>query len=428
MSTTERTILWVYAAIIAVWPIRHIVISWAIHKLDILTPRSPRFESDDPPLVTAIIPAKDEESTLADCLESVRAQSYPNLEILVVDDRSSDRTAEIAETIAARDPRVRVISIDHLPAGWTGKTHALQIAADQARGDWFWFLDADTRHSPDNLSIVMEYARANDAALASLLPEMRCETFWESVVQPLAGVVLIQSFPLFWVNDDRKNLAFANGQYILIQREAYESVGGHHAVRDRFVEDIGLAERVKRLGLPIRVAVAQGIGSTRMYASLDQLVRGWSRILYDALGRNPWRLLAKVVDPLVFSQSGHVALAIALSLLLFTGPGAFAWALLGLSVAHHVLSYTVLRRLYLLSVPDSRHVGWFPLANLVMDWVLFRAIRMCLTGRVTWRGTAYGPAVVEGRTNSRAEHAETAERIDGEEPRSIVRDPVSLVE
>ena len=140
------------------------------------------------------------------------------------------------------------------------------------------------------------------------------------------------------------------------------------------------------------------------------------------------RLLGKVIDPLVFSQSGHVALVIALALLLFTGSGAFAWALLGLSVVHHVLSYTVLRRLYLLSVPDSRHVGWFPLANLVMDWVLLRAIRMCLTGRVTWRGTAYGPHVVEARTISRAEQAETANRVDREEPRSIVRDQVSLVE
>ncbi len=231
-------------------------------------------------------------------------QTYPNLEIVVVDDRSTDRTAAIAAEFAATDPRVRLRTIAHLPDGWTGKTHALQQAADDALGDWFWFLDADTRHAPENLAIVMEYARSRGASLASLLPEMRCETFWENVVQPLASIVLMQSYPLLLVNDDRSPLAFANGQYILVARHAYEAAGGHRAVRDRFVEDIRLAERVKGLGLPIRVAIARGIGSTRMYTSFDQLIRGWSRILYDAFGRNPWRLLGRLLDPLDLQPDG----------------------------------------------------------------------------------------------------------------------------
>ncbi|MDR3638205.1 MAG: glycosyltransferase family 2 protein [Isosphaeraceae bacterium] len=390
MTPNQRTILWIYAGIIAIWPIRHIVVGWAIRQLDILTPRSPRYHGESFPLVSAIIPAKDEEKTLADCLASVCAQEYPNLEIIVVNDRSTDRTAAIAQEFADRDPRVRVLTIDNLPAGWTGKTHALQTAAEQARGEWFWFLDADTRHTPENLPIVLEYARRTGAALASLLPEMRCESFWENVVQPLAGVMLVQSFPLFLVNNDRSKKAFANGQYILVQRSAYFAAGGHHAVRDRFVEDIGMAYRVKQLGLPIRVAIAHGIGSTRMYASLGQLVRGWSRILYDALDRNPWRLLARLLDPLIFSQTGEVILAVSLFLLASTGPSPFALWLLGLCIVHHVLSYTLLHRLYVLSVPRTRYTAWFPVANLVMDWVLLRALRSCLTGQVTWRGTAYG--------------------------------------
>jgi hypothetical protein len=397
MTPTERTILWIYIAVVAVWPIRYIVLSWALRRIDLLTPRSPRFEPPDAPLVTAIVPAKDEESSLGDCLASVCAQTYPNLEIIVVDDRSSDKTPEIARSFAESDSRVRVITITELPAGWTGKTHALQVASAEARGEWFWFLDADTRHAPENLAIVLEYARAQGAALASLLPEMRCETFWEQVVQPLAGIVLMQSFPLFWVNDDRMKLAFANGQYILIRRDAYAAAGGHEAVRDRFVEDIAMAGRVKALGLPIRVAVALGIGSTRMYASLGHLVRGWSRILYDALGRSPWRLLGKVIDPLVLSQSGHVALVAALVMLARGEAGPFPAWLLGLSLAHHALQYIVLKRLYVLSVPGTRSVGWFPLANLVMDVILYRAIVMCLTGRVTWRGTAYGPSAAASR-------------------------------
>ena len=396
MTSAQKTILWIYVAIIAIWPIRHVVLWWAFRQLDLLTPRSPRFQEPEPPLVSAIIPAKDEEKTLADCLASVCAQTYPNLEILVVDDRSTDRTAEIAREFARTDPRVRVIVIEELPAGWTGKTHALQVAADQARGDWFWFLDADTRHAPENLAIVLEYARVHNAALASLILELRCESFWENVVQPLAGIMLMQSYPTFLVNSDRSSVAFANGQYILIKQSAYRAAGGHYAVRDRFVEDIGMAEHVKRLGLPIRVAVAQGIGSTRMYTSLDQLVRGWSRILYDALGRSPLRLLAKMLDPLIFSQSGHVALIAALVMLARGTSGPFALRLLGLSVVHHLFSYGVLRQVYHLSVPRSRYIVWFPVANLVMDWILLRSIRMCLTGQVTWRGTAYGGAGIPG--------------------------------
>jgi chlorobactene glucosyltransferase len=395
MTPTQRLILEIYAGLIAIWPIRHLVLAWVLPKLDYLNPRSPRFEQLDPPLVSAIIPAKDEQDTLADCLDTVRRQSYPNLEILVVDDRSTDRTAEIARGIAEADPRVHLVSIEDLPTGWTGKTHALHVASRQAKGEWFWFVDADTRHEPDSLSIVLEYARSHDASLASLLPEMRCESFWESVAQPLLGIVLIQNYPLFWANDPTKKLAFANGQYILIRRDAYLACGGHEGVRDKFVEDIHLARAVKALGLSSRTAIAHGIGSTRMYTSLPRFVRGWSRILYDALDRNPYALLLQGLDPLFFSQTAHVALVASLAMLALGRPaGPFPTWLLALSVAHHLLAYTCLRRLYVLSVPGTRHVAWYPLAGLVLDVVLFRAIRMCLTGRVTWRGTAYkeGPA------------------------------------
>ena len=390
MTPTQRWILGIYIGLIALWPIRYVFLVWAFRRLDFLTLRSPRWTAPDPPLVTAIIPAKDEEATLPVCLASVQAQDYPNLDILVVDDRSDDGTAAVARAAAATDPRVRVLSIQDLPPGWTGKTHALHVAATtEARGEWLWFIDADTRHEPGSLSIVLEYARGHDAALASLLPEMRCESFWERVTQPLLGIVLVQSFPLFWVNDPKHKLAFANGQYILIRRDAYDAAGGHEAVRDKFVEDIYLARNVKRAGFPIRTAIAPEIGSTRMYTSLPQLVRGWARILYDALGRNPWRLLGKGLDPLFFSQTAHVALVVALVLLTLGRRDPFTWWLLGLSVAHHAFAVAVLQKLYVLSVPRPLTVQWYPLAGLVLDVILFRAIRMCWTGQVTWRGTAY---------------------------------------
>lgn len=396
MTPTQRGVLWVYAALIALWPIRHVALTLIFRTLHFLTPASPRFAGPTPPKVSAIIPAKDEREALPICLASVRAQDYPDLEILVVDDRSTDGTAEVAREFAATDARVRPITITDLPAGWTGKTHALHVAAGEARGEWLWFLDADTRHAPECLSIVMEYARAQDAAMVSLLPEMRCESFWEEVVQPLASIVLMQSFPLFQVHRASSPKAFANGQFILIRADALAASGGHAAVRDKFVEDIYLAKNVKAKGFPIRVAMGKAISSTRMYTNLPQIVRGWARILFDALARNPLPLIGKALDPLFFSQTAHAALVASLVMLALGRPGGpFPIWLLAMSLIHHVLAATVLYRLYRQTIERPwRAILWYPLAGLVIDAILYRAIKSCLTGRVTWRGTSYGPGAV----------------------------------
>jgi glycosyltransferase involved in cell wall biosynthesis len=389
MTSLEITILSVYAVIVAVWPIRYVAIGWILRRIEVLNPRSAGYPGPDFPRVTVIIPAKDEEANLPTCLSSIREQSYPNLEILVVDDRSEDRTGEIAREHASQDPRIRVMTMTELAPGWTGKTHALQRASETAGGDWLWFIDADTIHDPNSLNVLMGYGHREHASMVSILPDLRCETFWERVVQPLAGITLMQSFPLPVVNDDRRSLAFANGQSILIERDAYRQAGGHEAVRDRFVEDIGMAYKVKGLGLPIRTTLTRGLIHCRMYASFGQLVRGWSRILYDALDRKSSRLFARLLDPLIFCQSGHLALIASVVILALRGAEPFAVWLLGISLLHHVWMYFVLRRVYDISVPGSRYVVYYPLANLIIDAILVRAIWMCLTGRVTWRGTVY---------------------------------------
>jgi hypothetical protein len=217
------------------------------------------------------------------------------------------------------------------------------------------------------------------------------------------GIVLMRSFPLTKVNDDRNPLAFANGQYILIRDDAYRAAGGHEAVRSRFVEDIGLAEKVKALGLPIRVAMGVGIGSTRMYTSLDKIMSGWARILYDALGRRSWPLIGKIVEPLVFSQTVFFALLGALGLWLSGHWGPFAAWLLGLGLLHLVLQITVLWRFYRFQSPGLGPSSvWYPVAGFVSDWILMKSIWMCRTGRVTWRGTSYQPGAVTTATAERA--------------------------
>lgn len=417
LTSAQSTVLIVYGLIVACWIVRHLVVRFVFRRMDRLSSKSKRFEGPRFPLVSAIIPAKDEEDKLADCLRSVVAQTYPNLEILVVNDRSSDSTPEIAARFAERDPRVRLLSIQELPAGWTGKTHALHVAAATATGEWLWFLDADTKHHPESLSIVSRYAQDAGAKLASLVPEMRCETFWEKVVQPLAGIVLMRSYPLFRINDDRDPLAFANGQYILIEKNAYESVGGHEAVRDKFVEDIHLARLVKKRGMPIRTAIGTEIGSTRMYTSLGKLVRGWSRILWDALDRSPWVLAGKIVEPLVFSQTGDLALLVSLGMLAYGNAPTFAFWLFILSLIHQALKQSLLITMYKLNSPKTASYAlYYPLAGLVTAWICVLSIRMCLTGRVDWRGTSYGTArgstAVTVPPTDRIENRERPEEVD----------------
>jgi glycosyltransferase involved in cell wall biosynthesis len=389
MTSIQGLIVVCYAIIVAVWPIRLAVLEWILRRQRIVDARSPQFRQLVTPLVSVILPAKDEETYLALCLNSIRALTYPNIEILVVDDRSTDQTGAIALAIAATDPRVQVITIEELPEGWTGKTHALEFAAHRARGEWFLFLDADTQSSPESLAVMMEVARTHGAALVSVLPELRCETFWERVMQPLAAITLMQSFPLDAINNPESPVAFANGQYILIEASAYRAIGGHAAVRGRFVEDIAMAQRVKRMGRPIRVELVRGIVTCRMYASLGQIVRGWSRIFFDALERSPMRLALKLLDPLWFCQSGHLALLSSALMLATGGWGTFAWEIFGLSILHHVCMLLVFNKVYQASLVSTRWAAWFPLANFVIDWILIRALWMCLTGTVTWRGTSY---------------------------------------
>ena len=150
----------------------------------------------------------------------------------------------------------------------------------------------------------------------------------------------------------------------------------------------------------------------RMYASLGQLIRGWSRILYDALDRKPWRLAGRLLDPIIFCQSGHVALLAAIVMLAAGASGPFPRWLLALSLVHHALMYPVFRLVYHSSVPGSRYVAWFPLANLLIDVILLRSLRMCLTGRVTWRGTSYGAETTnKGRFSETTEPSETSRGV-----------------
>lgn len=231
------------------------------------------------PQVSIIIPARNEEASLGSCLESLVAQTGIPFEIIVVDDHSTDRTREIAQSFSGLRSAVRVIEAGPLPAGWTGKNNAVAAGAREARGEWLLFTDADTVHLPGSLAAAVSEARENQADVLSYSPEQIAVTFWEMAVLPVVFAELVRQYPPAKVSDPNSPEAAANGQYILIRREAYDAVGGHAAIAFEILEDVALARAVKASGRKIRFRYAATRVRTRMYRNFRQLREGWTKNL-----------------------------------------------------------------------------------------------------------------------------------------------------
>ena len=231
-----------------------------------------------------IVPARNEELSLRACLESLTAQVGVAFEILVADDHSTDRTREIAQSFS----RVRVVDAGPLPKGWTGKNNAVIAGAREARGEWLLFTDADTVHLPRSLARALAEARVKNADLLSYSPEQIVETFWEKAVMPVIFAELASTFSPSKVSDPTSSAAAANGQYILVKREAYDAVGGHVAVASSLLEDVALARAVKQSGRKLLFRFGGDQVRTRMYRSFAQLTDGWTKnlaLLFPSPGR-----------------------------------------------------------------------------------------------------------------------------------------------
>src|SRR3984885_13240575 len=239
------------------------------------------------PQLSVIVPARNEEASLGDCLQSLISQSGVEFEIIVVDDHSTDRTREIAQSFPQE--LVRVIEAPPLPAGWTGKNNAVTAGVNQARinharGDWLLFTDADTVHLPESLGRALAEAQEHHADLLSYSPEQIAVTFWEMATLPVVFAELARQYPPSVVSDPASPIAAANGQFILIRRDAYDAVGGHAAIAGEILEDVALAARVKAAGYRIWFGSGKGIVKVRMYRSFWTMWAGWKKNLYALTG------------------------------------------------------------------------------------------------------------------------------------------------
>jgi glycosyltransferase involved in cell wall biosynthesis len=243
--------------------------------------------SETNPVVSVIVPARNEEACLASCVKSLIAQTGIDFEILVVDDASTDRTAETARSFSATHvgagtparPPLTVMSAPPLPENWTGKNNAMAAGAKIARGNWLLFTDADTVHKPGSLARAVAEAEQHGAALLSYSPEQEVRGFWEKAVMPVIFAELAATYPPKKVNDPASPIAAANGQYLLISREAYDALGGHTKIASDLLEDVAMARLVKSSGRKIFFRYGGDAVSTRMYRTWAQMQEGWTKNL-----------------------------------------------------------------------------------------------------------------------------------------------------
>jgi len=368
-----------------------IALVWLKRHLDLNRGRSePVLREDEPapdhptlPELTILVAAKDEQDNLPRCLQGLCDQQYPGLQIVAINDRSDDRTGPIIDDFARRDPRVTPVHVQHLPDGWFGKNHAMHQGVARARGRWLCFTDADCAFdSPHLLAAAMRYALRERVDFLSVLPRLEAGTFWERVVQPVAGAIMVFWFPPQKVNSPRSPRAYANGAFMLMPRTTYDAIGGHEPVRATLNEDMHMARRTKAAGLTLRVIRGGDLYRVRMYTGIKQIWRGWSRIFYGCFGTFP-RLLVSVIMLAVFSLSPYLTL-------LLSPLAGHASGYLASAAAFAILAQqSVLWRFYHVTGNGRAWALTYPLGALLCLGMTLNAMRRLLGTSTTWRGTSY---------------------------------------
>jgi len=337
------------------------------------------------PLVTILLPVKNEEGNLETCLNRLLNQDHPAKEIIVINDHSIDRTSKILSEYAQSSPnQIRVLEAPPLPKGWTGKNWALTHGEPHARGEWLLFTDADTRHEPWSLSSGLAYAEGKGLALLTLSPRCLTEGFWERVLQPVAMTFLGLWFPFRKVNDPTSSLSFGNGQYLLVRRRVYRALGGHAKVKEAFLEDFALVQEAKKRHFRIECAIGTKIYGTRMYRSFSGIWLGWRRIFFHAFGKNLFRLLKKAALVFLFSFLPFFFFPL-LSQMALNTPEHFG-ALWGFGLFLLAVIVLTAWKAYGIVGAKQGYAFLHPLAGLIVTGILADAARFALTKKeLKWR-------------------------------------------
>lgn len=347
------------------------------------------------PFVSIIVPARNEENKIGRCLASLLAQNYPHFEIIVIDDRSTDNTAQIIQSYVDSDQnkRIKFVHGKDAPDGWIGKCNALAHAVTYASGDWFVFTDADTYHKPNSIRDAVYFAANDKADLVSFVPMQELVSFPEKLIMPILLSSFLLGDPFHSVNDPRCERAYAYGQYIICRRDSYLAVGGHKAVRNEIVEDHALGGVLKKRGYKIQVADGRTLYSVRMYTDLGSLWQGWTKNLYSLIDSQVSHLL------IILYMINSVALFPFLQLLLVAqmmiNHTALSPTLVGAMVSMVAIQLVIL--VFWFKKTSQHHAGsdWrnfflFPFGSMAVTILYFHAAYLVLSGsQVNWKGRRY---------------------------------------
>jgi hypothetical protein len=327
-----------------------------------------------PERVSLLLPVRDEANRVASCLESLLEQiRVPDLEIVVMDDGSTDGTADVVRTIAGADPRVRLLTAPELGADWLGKPHACQALADAATGSVLIFVDADVRLAPHAVAAAVELLRDSGLQLISPYPRQIALTPAERLVQPLLQWSWLTTLPLGPAERSaRPSLSAANGQFLVVDADTYRRSGGHAAatVRTAVLDDVALLRSVKAAGGRGGVVDGTALATCRMYENWAQLREGYTKSLWSAFG-SPVGAGAVVAGfGLIYLVPPVAALGGSL-----TGLGGYLAAVAG--------RYAVAERTGGRSLPDSLA---HPASIAVFGWLTARSLVARQRGELVWRG------------------------------------------
>jgi chlorobactene glucosyltransferase len=359
---------------------------------------APDSPYSDIPKVAVIVPARNEEQCLARCIESLLGQDYPpgRMNIFVLDDQSTDSTSAIAQDLAARDPRVRLMSAGTLPLGWTGKAHAChEGAAVAGESDWLCFIDADITSAPPLLKTALGEAIRRDIALLSLSPSVDLCSPWERLIVP-AGFFLLAFTQDVRAMDDAANLdVHADGQFLLIRRAVYQSTGGFAAVGSSVSEDSALARAVKAAGHRVALLGTEQLMHARMYGDLRSLWEGLARQASELLGHTG-QILAWCVGALVLGWVSVLLPILAIFEVVNSGPHPVAIAALVLAMLGSLsLLGTHIGAAKYFRIPPIYGL-LFPLSYTLGAAILLTAAIERHRGLVIWKGRLYKPST-QGR-------------------------------
>ncbi|MFL5504242.1 MAG: glycosyltransferase [Gemmatimonadaceae bacterium] len=342
------------------------------------------------PLVSVIVPARNEAHNIARCIKSILATTYPNLELIVVDDSSSDGTGDVARDTIGSDVRARVVRNAPLPEGWFGKQWACTTGAKVARGQILQFTDADTVHGADLVTRAVNAMDDTRADLFSVAGRQELGGFWEKVIQPQVFTILSMRYGgTESVNESpRVSDKIANGQCMFLKRESYDAIGGHASVRTSVAEDLMLAQKFFAGGKRVVLMLGLDQLSTRMYASLREIISGWRKNVFaGGLDSVPFGRIGQMLFPLVLLLPPLLELLPPLALVLSASGMATTTTLVLWSAISCTATLGWWIGVYVTTRNNPLYALAYPLGAIMLLYIFFTAV---IRGRrVTWKGRTY---------------------------------------